>query len=1300
MADRTVGGTLRGDKQSSRRPGRGVWFGLILASGVVRAVAAQGTPDDPGLPRLTDPIGLAASRVTAWNASDGRWIYLSGDASILHGVEGIRAREAIVRIVDVSTRFDKILQVEVYAQGQVRVNGDEGPPRAGHHGAFRTSEVQLKCYQPSGPTTPKVPPWQLQIIRRSGFRVPTPAAGIQKPTQDEGVAVKGSKTAVDRSPVGPAPSVRMQSPVAASDQPPASGVSAAGGTGARMDADRSAMPKLDPMVQPAQFVGKPAPNLPTTGRSSPVSDPQVQQTSAQPPGTAGQPPRVDLPPVEGAPEVQVPNLSPKPGSAPPAVSPNPDDVPPSIQPLPGTDGAIDVPVLPGGVARPGAEGAAGPATAPIPIVPIMPGTQRATWLFPRSGRKIELKRLAISPEGVETWIVRGGINIVTRSPRVGTIDIEADEAVIWRGPAPKKGEPFVAENGETWVDDARQPMEVYLEGNVVLRQDENKVAGRGDQRTIRAPSLYYDMLTDRMLAPNSEIDMFAPSLLAPVKIKSPRLEQFRRPVQLPNGTYTLADQPEIRLEPSIMTGSRFPNPGYKVSSASIDLTRYSKPLADANTGKEVADGENLNAVPEDVVWRVDARQNFYYVGAIPAFYWPHIVTDIDDLEPPLRMIGFNTNNYFGQQLKADFNGFRLLGYRRPKNVDLWNVDVDYLSARTKTFPAIGSEMGWYGTDLIRDLQDPYHKDLNPPPHVTKNYFGYFDIWGLQDAGDVPVSSTMGPLLPIDVLGTGPAIVTNGPPGAGKAGFQRGADPFFQEDRLRLNLRHNQRFLPEDEEHEFEELRLQVEVGYASDRNFIEEYYKRLFDTGLDQETLIYGVWQKDSQYANIWAEANLQNWYTDTQWLPRLDYYRLGDSLFSNWFNYYGHTGADYASIHTDVMVNNPNLFAFLPYDPVSNTTGTFSSGRFYTSHELDMPLNIGNVVRFVPYVQGQVVGWTDQLGGGPLGHLPTGAMGRYWGAAGLRGEVTAWKMYPTVESDLWNVHALNNKFSFFFDARAAQSNVKLNNIAVQDDLDDNTYEYVRRYLAITSFTGGILPFPYDPRHLILREMLSPITATTDVQASINTVQLGVHQRLQTKRGTIGRRRIVDYMTFDGTTTYFPDAARDNFGTPWGLAQYNWQWYIGDRTSIVSAGWFDFFKLVGSSPLASSSAGYNPNGLNIITSGISISRPPRSNVFLGYSIIDTGPIKTSALNVTYSYWLSPKWFGTFSESYDFGDAVNLGTMFAFTRIGADYLTTIGLSVDPQRGAYTFAFQVTPRLGSGIRGGAASGTFDTRFAPTQ
>ena len=96
---------------------------------------------------------------------------------------------------------------------------------------------------------------------------------------------------------------------------------------------------------------------------------------------------------------------------------------------------------------------------------------------------------------------------------------------------------------------------------------------------------------------------------------------------------------------------------------------------------------------------------------------------------------------------------------------------------------------------------------------------------------------------------------------------------------------------------------------------------------MDQETLAYLIWQKDNQFANLWTEANLQNWYTDTQWLPRADYYRLGDSFFNNLFSYFTHTGLDYATTHTDIMVNNPNLFAFLPFDPISNTTGTFSAG-------------------------------------------------------------------------------------------------------------------------------------------------------------------------------------------------------------------------------------------------------------------------------------------------------------------------------------------------------------------------------------
>jgi hypothetical protein len=1256
-----------------------VGLGFILAAGTAQILFAQDAQTGAGVRAPTEPMVLSARRVAPWDGMGAHWVYLSGDVAVLQGAQGVRAQQAVARVRTVdSPDGEKIHVVDLYAEGDVRISGaTHSVARQGT--TFQTArEVRISSYQQSGVVKLPGSPWEYEIVRRSGL---LPQNAVNRPP-----------SAAPRQPVnsrdtrrGPAPAHEQfssSSPLAAQNpSPPATDSNPSPATvqaglppiPATFPIELAPAPaqaaKRDPgerQVEPTDGPSVKRPKYTTTSTVRPIPDPQIARTAAQAPGDQdADRPAVDLPPIGGQqPEVQVPNLG-----------PNREDLPPPIEPLPG--GAANAQPL------------GGPPGVPPGLIPILPGTQRITSLFPLSGRVLQLKALPVTPDGVQTFICRGGINLVAKSPRFGVIDIEADEAVIWRGPKRTPGQPMQGEFGQTWIDDDKQPMEIYLEGNVVLRQDENKWAGKGDQRTIRAPRLYYDFLTDRALAPDAEIAVMAPGLLQPIKIKSPRVEQFRRMIQLSDGTFALAEQPEIRAEPAVTTGSRFPNPGYKFTNRSIDLTRYSRPVSDPNSGKQLNDPANP-APDEEVVWHFDARQNVYFMGPIPVFYWPRIAGDIDDIEPPLRQFFYRENNYFGQQLLTDWNGFRLLQIRRPDWVDLWNVDVDYLSRRTTHFPALGSEIGWYGTDLFRDLMDPYHRNRPPADTITDSYFGYFDIWGLKDAA-------------YDVLGTGPAIVTNGPAGAGKAGFQRSADPPFQSVRGRLNFRHNQRFLPDDEEHEFQELRLQLEAGYASDRNFIEEYYKRLFDTGQDQETLAYGVYQWDNQTVDVWTEANLQNWYTDTQWLPRVDYYRLGDSFLSNLFTYYQHTGADYAVIHTDVMVNNPNLFAFMPFDPISNTTGTFSSGRLYTNHELDMPLNLFNVIRFVPYVQGQAVAWSDALGGGPLGLAPTGSLGRVWGAAGLRAEFTAWKKYPYVESELMNVHGLNNKFSLFADARYAVSNSRLNQIAVQDDLDDNTYEYVRRYFALTNYMGGILPMPYDPRHLLLRQTISPITGSTDIQSSIDTVQMGLHQRLQTKRGPVGRRRIVDYMTLDASATYFPNSNRDNFGTPWGQALYNWQWFIGDRTSIVSMGWFDFWKLASSQPLANNmTTGYNPNGLNIISTGIQISRPPRANFYLGYMIIDTGPIKTSALNTSISYWLSPKWYGSFSTSYDFGDAVLLASMFSFTRIGADYLTTFGLSVDPQRGSYMFAFQITPRISPSLQLGGSGGmnTFDTRYAPTQ
>lgn len=1235
----TQGGAVRGHDQTSRLVRNRAWPGLILAAFAVLSATASGE-ERPGaradVPSLSagDPIDLAGLRVHAWNEGPVRWVHLEGRVSVFQGVEGLRAEEAIVRVTTSVAPGGIRHAVDVYAE----VPGAQATRRSHSRSkSFRTSfttdqVVRLRSIEKGALNRLDARPDALTILDRAGFENSNPMGA---PAREKSGGVRTASNLPPGQGVEPEPPVlvRAQSPGGSAEEE-------------RVPTPRGPLARVvDRAIRRTQFPGDDGDG------AFPLADPELPPVVETPEGAGD--------PLPGTPEG---------GGEPPL---------PELQPLPGTGGSPAPPL------RANRPGASTPPPRSRPVLPIMPGTQRVTRIYPRSGGPFDVQRLPLA-DGVETILVQGGVNIVTESPQFGIVDLSADSAVIWRRLGPDGKGSTTGPNGEQ-IDDARQPLEIYLEGDVVVRQDERKVAGDGDRKTFRAKRAYYEVQSERLVALEAEIDMFAPGLVSPARINSPRIEQFRPFEPGPNGTgkFGLA---EIRANKIMGTGSRFPNPGYRFTASAVDIYRIPTNQVDPNSGQKIGDPTDPNS-PTDLTWKLDSRQNTFWLGPLPVFYWPRFVAEADDLEPPLRQLTFRTNNVFGQQLLSDWNGFRAFGLRKPLFIDTWNLDLDYLSYRTKNFPAGGSEIGWFGRDLINDLSDPYGKVRGKAPSFTTDYFGYLDFWGLKDAGT-------------DILGSGPAVITNNR-NAGDVGYQRGGGgrlgsvPPFQDIRGRFVLRHMQRFIPDDEEHLYEDFRGQIEAAYISDRYFLEEYYKRLFDVGMDQETLAYLIRQKQNWAWTIWAETNLQDWYTDTQWLPKLDYYRLGDSLLNNWFTYYGHSGVNYASTHTDVMVNNPYIFAFTPYDPVSNTTGVLNSFRAYTSHELDMPLNLGQMLRVTPYVQGQAVGWSNQIGGEP--------MGRLWGAAGARASLMAWRAFPGAESELLNVHGLNHKLNLTADYRNAWSNENLNSIGVQDDLDDNTYEFVRRYFALTNYAGGLLPEQYDPRFLTLRRTLSPITGTTDVQDSLQTVRLGLHQRLQTKRGPEGKRRIVDWMTFDLDTTYFPQPSRDNFGKSFGQNMYNWQWFLGDRTSLVSYGWFEFWEIAGKPIYNTNIARHNdPFGLNVITSGINLSRPPRGNIFLGYSVIDTGPLSTSALNVSTSYWMSPKWYGTYSTMYDFGNAILLNAMFSLTRVGADYLTSVGLTVDPQRQSYLFAVQVSPRLAPNVRLGSGVGLtgFDSRYAPTQ
>lgn len=1220
-------------------------------------LAGSATVSAQILQRLDPPaVDLAADRIQVWSSENDRhWLVLSGRVSIAQDGEGLRADEAVV-LVEPGRDGNRLMQrIEVKAAGKVRLTSRPGTVLEQTNLLFRSKlPVRLKPYAPGG--MKKVGPQEIDQTRLiAGFGDTARAAFEQ---------VNAQASATSPPPVTqekPAPEISQQPPVDNTVAPAAATAEPEADAQAPMasaPAPPGAEGPKDVAVVPTQLSGA----LPGQGDDSP----QLSNPLDSPPG-AGLPPSF---------EPQSPEPVREPNAAPPGFGRTPQvQVAPPVGGLPAAlpDDPLSGTPLPSLIL----------GDAPLPLEPeegpaeITPGTQRVVGIFPRDSSKNFSINTLKKVGDMQIYIVQGGVTMVVETgTQFGTVDLSADRIVIWATDDETQRATEIDPSGKMKQSN-RAPLEVYLEGNVIYRMDERKVAGNGDERLVRAEKAYYDARTDRFTALQAELNIFAPGLLAPIKTKADKISQWRDAQQAADGSLQIG-RPIIESFNTTTTGSRFPNPGYRLHSNLIRMTQEEVPLRNPITG-------SLDPVfGTDYEWKIDARQNRFYAGSMPLLYLPRVVMTPDDLDLPLKQLQFRTNNYFGQQVLSDWNMFKVLGMKRPKNIDNWNVDIDYLSARG---PATGSEIGYFG-------KDPFGG------RITGSYFGYADGWAIWDRGT-------------DVLGTGPAIITNGPPGAGDKGFQRSKVPVYNQFRGRYVQRHMQSLLADDAPLD-EDFRLQLEFGYLSDRYFLEQYYKRLYDTGLDQQTSVYLIRQKENQALSVLASANLQSFYTDTQWLPKLDYYRIGDSWLGDRLTHYSHSGADYANVHTDVMVNNPTLFAFQPYDPISQTSGSFGSGRLWTSHELDMPVNLGPL-KLTPYLQGQAIGWAGQYNNPlPAYDLPPDQMkqlirgqntlttGRLWGAAGIRSNITLWKTYNNVESEILNVHGLSHKMNLGADYRDAYSAMALQSIGVQDQLDDNTYEFVRRYFAFTNYGGGTLPAQYNPLLLAARRNLSPITGTTDVLQSMNTVKLDWNHRLQTKRGPEGSRRIIDWMIFDLSTTYFPQASRDNFGKPFGLNTYNWEWYVGDRTTVFSNGWFEFWDVTGD-PLNKTNVQHtnDPFGMKVITSGFSSNRPPRGNATISYTILQTGVVNTSALNLSYSYWVSPKWYSTFSTSYDFGNGISLGSNLSVTRIGADYLTSVGVNIDPQRQSTMVAVEITPRLSPNLRLGQSTGPrFDSRFAPTQ
>ncbi|MCA9229234.1 MAG: hypothetical protein KDA57_01170 [Planctomycetales bacterium] len=601
----------------------------------------------------------------------------------------------------------------------------------------------------------------------------------------------------------------------------------------------------------------------------------------------------------------------------------------------------------------------------------------------------------------------------------------------------------------------------------------------------------------------------------------------------------------------------------------------------------------------------ESRGNFVYVRGIPVFYWPTFATDLRKPSFFIDGVRVGSDRVFGTQVATDLDAYQLFGIRNaPQGTD-WGLSIDYLSDR-----GIG-----HGTTF----------EYNRPDFLGFNgqANGQWDSWGISDEG-------------LDNLGFGRRTIVP-----------------EKDYRFRLFGQHRQRLQSGWE--------LTGELGWTSDRTFLEQYYESEWDEQPDPRTGLRLKRLADNRSLSIEANAQVNEFFTETQWLPRADHYWLGESLFGDRLTWFEHSQAAYANINIADTPTNATLagqFSLLPWEEVIPGSGIPISGngeRLVTRQEIDLPLSLGPV-KVVPFALGELAHWGEALDGDDIQ--------RAFIHTGVRASVPFWAAFPEVQDSLFNLNGLAHKVVFDAELSYADANQDLVDLPLYDPLDDTSIIEMRRRVLNGTLAPTITSLKFDPRLYAFRSGIqgTVTSPTTEIADDLMALRMGMRHRWQTKRGGPGRQHIVDWLTIDSNATWFPNDSRDNFGQDIGLVDYDLRWHLGDRFTIVSDGAADFFG----------------DGLRTISGGVLLNRPSRGNAYVGLRSIN-GPIESNVLMGSYSYRMSPKWISTAGATFDLSDTGSIGQSFSMTRVGESLLVTMGINADTGKDNIGIRFLVEPRF---------------------
>ena len=440
-------------------------------------------------------------------------------------------------------------------------------------------------------------------------------------------------------------------------------------------------------------------------------------------------------------------------------------------------------------------------------------------------------------------------------------------------------------------------------------------------------------------------------------------------------------------------------------------------------------------------------------------------------------------------------------------------------------------------------------------------------------------------------------------------------------RFRWQHRH---FLPHN-------WQLTSEVSYVSDENFIEGFYRNEYNVGKEQETLVHLKRIEDNWGLAFLGKGRINNFWDKLEELPSAEFHWTGESLFDDKLTFY-----------SDSQVSRfRQRLASGSTSTVSEEFFTFMSERA----ELDMPMMWGPA-KVVPFVAG-TVGYED--GSGFYTDIDGSAGGRedsIWiGEAGARiFPFPMWKVYPEVESRLWDLNGL--------------------------------------------------------RHIIEPRVTAVgYTESDSVAEQRDILNVGISQRLQTKRGPADNRRTADWMRLDMDVTWLNNSGDNSAGAD----RFIWNnpfvplvnrfstlvppqdrrssGIFGPRRNYFSA---DYIWRVSDTTAVLSDMNYDIQSgvVQQFNVGFSRLRWPNLSYYIGSRYLKRidnglGEEGSNAFTFAANYVLDPRYSVVFSQQYDFDYGANIRSELTLVRRYHRLCYGITFRVDESMDRKSIVFSVWP-----------------------